>query len=245
MKIDKEILDIIDAGKSENNTYYLPNIKLERDIYLKINKVLETLGGKWNRKAKGHIFDSSIDDRIDNVILTGEVTDKKKELQFFETPEIIVQQLCELTNIELDSKILEPSAGRGAILKGVQKFSQNLYWAEIDEDNASHINFGERIGKDFLKVDPNGFKIDRVVMNPPFTRQQDIDHVTHALKFLERGILVSVMSPSIKFRTNKKITDFLNKINQYHHEIIDLPEKSFASSGTLVNTIILKVYKGL
>lgn len=245
MKIDKEILDIIDAGESEDNTYYLPNIKLERNMYLKVNKVLEILGGKWNRKAKGHVFDSPIDDRIDNVILSGEVTDKKKELQFFETPTEIVQQLCELAYIESNLHVLEPSAGQGAILKGIQNYSSKIFWAELDEDNASHIQFGERIGKDFLKVEPNGLKIDRVVMNPPFTVQQDIDHVTHALRFLENGILVSVMSPSIKFRTNKKTTDFLNNISQYQYEIIDLPEKSFASSGTSVNTIILKVRKGL
>ena len=41
-----------------------------------MNKVLEALGGKWNRKAGGHVFDHYPADEIDEVILTGEYTDK-------------------------------------------------------------------------------------------------------------------------------------------------------------------------
>lgn len=245
MIIEKNVLDIIDLGDTKNNVYYLPQMQLERSMYLKVNKVLELLGGKWNRKQKGHIFESSIDDRIDDIILTGEIIDKKKELQFFETPEKVALQICELAKIKSGSNILEPSAGRGAILKVARRYSHNLYWAELDEENAAHIQIGLRIGKNFLQIEPNELKIDYVIMNPPFSKQQDIDHVTHALKFLENGVLVSVMSPSIKFRTNKKTTDFLNYISKYETEIIDLPKKTFASSGTMVNTIILKVNKGL
>lgn len=246
MKIDKDVLEIIDAGITEGNVYYLPKMQLDRSMYTKVNKVLEILGGKWNRKQKGHIFETSIDDRIDDIILTGEIIDKKKELQFFETPENIALQICELANIKPDSTVLEPSAGRGAILKAAGRYSPQLYWAELDEENASHIRIGIRIGKNFLEIEPDEIKFDRIIMNPPFSRQQDIDHVTHALKFLkDDGILISVMSASIKFRTNKKTKDFLECINEYETEIIDLPAKSFASSGTMVNTIILKVDKGL
>jgi len=247
MKIDKDVLEIIDAGITEGNVYYLPKMQLDRSMYTKVNKVLEILGGKWNRKQKGHIFETSIDDRIDDIILTGEIIDKKKELQFFETPENIALQICELANIKPDSTVLEPSAGRGAILKVAEEYySRHLFWSELDDYNASHIYIGKKIGKNFLEIEPDEIKFDRIIMNPPFSRQQDIDHVTHALKFLkDDGILVSVISASIKFRTNKKTKDFLGCINEYETEIIDLPAKSFASSGTMVNTIILKVDKGL
>jgi type I restriction-modification system DNA methylase subunit len=243
MKIEKEILDIIDSGTSDGNTYYLPPKQLDRNTYLKVNKVLEILGGKWDRKSKGHIFESPIDDRIENVVLMGEITDHKKELNFFETPCEIVKQICELAQIEQNLKVLEPSAGKGAIINEIQHYTNNILWSEIDDDLASHITIGQRIGKDFLEVNPSDFQVDRVVMNPPFSKQQDIDHVTHALEFIEHGILVSIMSPSIKFRTNKKTTTFLKKINEFEHTIIDLPEGSFKSSGTMVNTIILVVYK--
>lgn len=243
MKIDQDILDIIDNGCTENNIYFLPKVQLDRKTYLKVNKVLEALGGKWNRKAKGHIFDKPIEDVIENVILTEEVVDKKKELQFFETPENIADSLCKMAKVVIAEKILEPEAGKGSIVRSINKNNPNaeIVWCEIDDENASHINIGKRIGKNFLELEPN-IKIDCVIMNPPFSKQQDIDHVTHALKFLkEGGILVSVMSPSIKFRTNKKTMEFKNLLCNYEYSIVDLPDRSFKKSGTTINTIVLTV----
>ena len=80
-------------------------------------------------------------------------------------------------------------------------------------------------------------------MNPSFSKQQDINHVENALQFLDSGILLSVMSPSIKFRSNKKTKQFIDLISKYDYEIIDLPVGSFKESGTMVNTIILKIIK--
>ena len=245
MKIDRKIFSIIEAGETREGMYYLPSEKLDRKTYLKVNKVLELLGGKWNRKEGAHVFETEVGDRIENLILTGEVVDKKKELQFFETPQPVAQQLCELADLNENSRVLEPSAGQGAIIREISRYTKTIYWAELDEENASKINIGKRIGSDFMNVDPGPEPryINRIVMNPPFSRQQDIDHVTRALEFIDSGILVSVMSPSVIFRTNKKTVEFREMLEDYHHEIIDLPEESFKSSGTNVNTIILGVCK--
>lgn len=260
MRIDQDILNIIDSGHSEDNIYFLPNVQLDRKDYMKVNKVLTALGGKWNRKSKGHIFDMSIDDKIDNVILTGEVVDKKKELQFFETPEKIAEMLCDLADVENANTVLEPSAGKGSILKVINRLNPdaNIFWFELDEENAEFtkslniaiskiMGFSMQLGYDFMvdfTLDDDQL-FDCVIMNPPFSKQQDIDHVTHALEFLkDGGTLVSVMSPSIKFRTNKKTKEFLDLIGKYDYDIIDLPEGSFKESGTMINTIILKITKG-
>ena len=40
---------------------------------LKVNDVLENIGGKWDRKAKGHVFDEDPTDRLETVFLTGEI----------------------------------------------------------------------------------------------------------------------------------------------------------------------------
>lgn len=65
MIIEKEILDILEEGRSEDNLFFLPDYQLDRKTYLKVNKVLECLNGKWNRKLKAHIFDSNISDSIE------------------------------------------------------------------------------------------------------------------------------------------------------------------------------------
>jgi len=249
MKIAKDILDIIDAGSCEGGLFRLPNITLDRKIYLEVNKVLEFLGGKWDRKLKAHVFEEDIGDAIESVLLTGEVRDLKKEFQFFETPEDLAQELVDMAEVSPEMLCLEPSCGSGRILK--------ILINHVGEENALgiDINFGyikglRSIGycvmeADFMSVVPN-MVYDRIVMNPPFTRQQDIDHVSHALKFLKPGgILASVMSAAIKFRTNTKTVSFIEELGTLcsSYSIKDLPEKSFSSSGTNVSTIVLKVVK--
>jgi len=255
--IDKDILEIIDSGRSEGNKYYLPSIQLERSMYTKVNKVLEALEGKWSKKEKAHIFPSNIEDIIDNVLLTGEVIDKKKEFQFFETPPELARELVEYAEVDEDMLCLEPSAGSGNIANALAKITskENIICIELQKNLADNLcKLGYKTAyDDFLKIispDNSGItttaiKYDRIVMNPPFTKQQDIEHVIHALKFLKNdGILVSVMTPAINYRTNKKTLQFLELLSHYDYEILELPEDSFKSSGTSVNTIAIKIKKG-
>lgn len=242
MKINQEILEIIEQGRTEGNLYFLPDYQLDRKTYQSVNKVLECLGGKWNRKLKAHLFESDISDAIDNVLLTGEAVDKKKEFQFFETPPEVVDQLIALAEIQPYHSCLEPSAGRGSIAHALCKHSVNVTCVELDPENAKHlVVINTHIGN-FLEYDTAG-KWDRIVMNPPFTQQQDIQHVEKALPLLAPGgILVSVMSAGVKFRTNKRATQFKEKLSTFKaYEFIDLPEGAFKVSGTNVNTVILKV----
>ena len=87
---------------------------------------------------------------------------------------------------------------------------------------------------DFLELKPElAYEFERVVMNPPFTRQQDIDHIYHAFKFLGKaGVLVSLLSPSPFFRTNKKSVEFRAWLEKHKAEIVDVPAGAFKESGT-------------
>lgn len=247
MNIDQSILQIIEKGNVEENLYFLPKIQLDRKTYLSVNKVLECLGGKWNRKARAHVFESDISDAIDDVLLTGEAIDKKKEFQFFETPQNIVNKLIKLAEIYPGHKCLEPSAGSGNIAEAlrigagngmVTCVELNSACAQVLTDKFFHVHEG-----DFLQT-AIGNDYDRVVMNPPFTRQQDIDHVLKAMTCLKGdGILVSVMSAGVMFRENKKTVSFWDKVHEHNFETVSLPSGSFKISGTMVNAIILKILR--
>jgi len=236
MKIDNDVSNVLGNSVIEGNNLYLPDEQFERNLYLKINKVLESIGGKWNRKTKSHIFSESPENSIENIILTGEYTDPKKEYQFFETPENIAKLLIKMAGIKEDETILEPSAGRGAIAKYIFKCD----CIEINKDNISYLikNHFNLVGIDFLEF--NGKYYDVIIANPPFSNQQDITHVEHMLELARRKV-VTVMSNSILFRTNKKTIAFREKIKRLNGKIIELPEKSFAESGTNVNACILDV----
>jgi len=244
MKIEQHILDIIEEGKTDGNLFFLPNRQLDRKVYQDVNKVLGCLGGKWNRKFKAHVFESDISGAIDDVLLTGEVISKKQEFQFFETPEPIVNQLIELAEIEVGHKCLEPSAGHGNIAEALREIvGDNVTCVEMMPENvAVLVSKGFQVHEgDFLQY-LSGVGYDRIIMNPPFTRQQDIAHVEKALMHLKDGsILVSVMSVGVTFRHDKKTTDFWYKLSGYDYEIIELPIGAFKVSGTMVNAIILKV----
>jgi type I restriction-modification system DNA methylase subunit len=96
-------------------------------------------------------------------------------------------------------------------------------------------------GDDFLEFEGS---YDRIVANPPFTRQQDVDHVLHMYEILAKGgILVSVMSPSWQFRENKKSKGFRDFLEKNEAEVIELPEGTFKESGTMIRTCIVKIRK--
>ncbi len=77
-------------------------------------------------------------------------------------------------------------------------------------------------------------------MNPPFSRQADIVHVTHAAKFLKPGgRLVTIMSAGVKFRDNTKTKTFRDLITRLDGQIIDNPDRAFKSFECVVNTVIV------
>ena len=216
MKIKDDVLNVLRSSTvdEDTNTLFLPPSQLDRKLYVDVNKCLESIGGKWNKKVKGHVFDHSPSEDLDEMITTSEWTDKKKEYQFFATPKEIVIRMIELAQIKKGELLLEPSAGDGAILDFFPK--NNPYVAiELMDDNCKKLrDKGYSVSKgDFLNWTPEN-KADKVVMNPPFTKQQDVQHISHAWKCLVKGgMLVSIVSESPFFRENSLSRDFRDWID--------------------------------
>lgn len=251
MRIKDETLKILFECSIEGNTVFLPQIQLDRKTYLDVNKHLEHIGGTWNRKAKGHVFDSDPADRFENMLLTGETTDFKKKFQFFETPLELARKMVKMAEIENGDLILEPSSGLGAIAKEIDIKNMCVY---NNKDNLlcndSNPLFIKRLIKDYgFRAICGDFLLmtqtyNKIIQNPPFTKQQDIDHVLHAYSLLEEGgIIVSVVSESPFFRENKKSVDFREFLDDVNAEITVNPEGTFKASGTMVRTRIVKIVK--
>ena len=234
----------IPLGKPEAGIYG-KNGMLERDLYDEVNAALAAIGGKWNRKARGHVFEDDPTDALDEMQLTGQfkrTKSAKQLLGFFETPVAIAKQLVELAEIKCAHHVLEPSAGRGRIANAIIKLTSNLTLIELDPKNRQHLKdagYGVHIEPDFLKYDDvDGF--DRIVMNPPFAKQADHDHVLHAYSLLKPGgRLVSVMAAGVQYRTTKKSV----RVRELIDEVITLPPGTFRESGTDVQTVIVIINK--
>ena len=92
MKLTPEQIRILSEWKIEWNKFFL-QWQLDRKQYISINEVLETIGLKWNRKEKAHIFDGEmIEDAIAEIIESGEcetIKDTINRFQFFPTPDTL------------------------------------------------------------------------------------------------------------------------------------------------------------
>jgi methylase of polypeptide subunit release factors len=208
------------------------------------------IGGKWKGgKVQGFVFDGDPTELLAE-IAGGEKRNLKKEYQFFETPEALARQLVELAGINFFGlgNILEPSAGRGAIVKEIQKLRplSLVHGYEIQDINRKFLKaipdfvlFNE---PDFLKSAPKG-KYDRIIANPPFSKNQDIDHIRHMYGHLSGdGILVSVASNHWRECNNKKETEFREWLSEKEAEIIEIPAGTFRESGTMISACIIRIF---
>ncbi len=251
-KLDQDVQDIFSKCTIQGNVVLLPEGQLERVIYVKVDKALKALGGKWNRKLKGHVFSQGEDLHalLGQAIKSGEVIDKKQLFQFYETPRSLAERVVELAEIEEGMLVLEPSAGGGVIVNAVLANTEARDILAIELNNFCCDNMrnlfqyeGSRvtiIQNDFLETNPKPI-FDRVVMNPPFTKGQCVKHILHALKCLKSGgRLVSIASPGIMFREQKlykEVRAWIKRAGFYEEN----PKNSFKQSGTAVNTITIVV----
>lgn len=254
MKISEDIIKILAACKTDSNTLYLPGEQLDRKTYEAVNKCLTAIGGKWNRKAKGHVFDCDPADALDEMLLTGEIVDSKKVYQFFPTPHDVAEQMCDMAELTSTSNVLEPSCGKGDLMDVIHEHGvENLIGVELNRDMDMYLKdkpYTTMTGVDFLAFagDVRDGKIrnpwTHVIMNPPFSKQQDVKHILTAWDVLRPGgVLVSVCSPSPFFRTDKKSVGFRTWLEETNAEIVDVPEGAFKSSGTMIRTKIIKAIK--
>jgi len=182
---------------------------------------------------------------VDQIILSGEVEVPKDEFNFFPSPPAVVARLMELADVQHGMRVLEPSAGKGAIAYACADAGATVDCYELMEANFVALAGDMRLGSvrhmDFLAQAPEA-SYERVVMNPPFAKQADIRHVLHALRFLKPdGLLVSVMAGSVAFRNNKLTQDFRDLIRERGGEIEALPEGAFKASGTMVRSVIVTI----
>lgn len=250
-QIENDVLTVLSTLTIDGNNVIIAG-QLNRKLYLAVNKVLDRIGGKWNRKAKAHVFDEDPTDRLNNVIECG-VLDPKVKTGYFPTPSPTVDKMIELGNIGPLDTILEPSAGQGnitdRICKIIGRCADDICVCEILPENIGILRSkGYEVNRDdFIPFadDLNGcgIKFHRILMNPPFERQADIDHVTTAYNLLApNGILVAIMSVGVTFRENRKTVEFREKILEPHCTHLEhLPNGTFKESGTMVNTILLRL----
>lgn len=247
MRLSNEAIDVLARAAVDGQVVYLPEGQLERPLYVEVNKALEAIGGKWNRKAKGHTFTTDPETALEQIVRTGEAHAVKGEFGFFPTPEPLARRVVNIADVQPHHAVLEPSAGTGNLLRAVQE-------AGVRHDTVQAIEIQDQLARDlrlagwqcdtgdFLQVPPYAM-FDRVVMNPPFDRRMvDIDHVRHAHKYLRKGgRLVSIMSNGVTFRQDRKAVEFREFVTSNNGRFHEVEDGAFKESGTMVRSVIVEM----
>ncbi len=165
---------------------------------------------------------------------------------FFETPDTLAQRMVDMAGIKPGDKVLEPSAGGGRIATKLAEAAgaENLDAVEVNSTLQDLLKAQgiEPKARDFMDYDGDGY--NAIVMNPPFEKRQDADHVQRAYdKLAPGGRLVSIMGEGVFFGSDRRATEFRNWLEEVGGEVEKLPEGTFKESGTGVNSRLVQITK--
>jgi hypothetical protein len=270
LKFDNDVLEIVRAMEwNETGTLGIitGGMMTDRKLYERVNKALEAMGGKWNRKARGHVFGYDPRPQVEGLLTNGALTVERDG--FFETPPAVVKQMLKLAPLPKYSVIiLEPSAGMGAILQTLitSEYAERYSFVAIEKNKqrADYLKETyqypmpnvEVFHMDFMNYElpkhsdgEQMYQFQRIYMNPPFEEMQDVDHVRHAYEVLQPdrtgdlSTLVSVMSESPFFRTDRKAAAFREWLDEVGGYSVELPDGAFKESGTGVKARLVVIRK--
>jgi len=253
IKIAPDILAILKGCTVSNSSkgwqIALPPGQLPPKTYNAVDAVLKLLGGKWNKSIVAHSFPDDPTDDLQAAIDEAFVADIKVRRQAFYTPDDLAAEIVLLFGHVEGCNVLEPSAGDGAIAKAAARYGANsITTVELHFEAHKAIEplikgYCHKFGVhpppmwhhcgDFLTMGAQLGKFERVLMNPPFTRGQDVAHIQHAYTFLKPGGFLLAITPD---KEHPKLD------NLKPQTVRRFPAGAFKESGTMVATRLIKIH---
>lgn len=251
--ISADALEVLKRGACAQDgarwLFFLPAGKLERKLYEACNKALEAAGGKWNKKLQAHLYDHDPRAELGLILETGKADNRQQRLQFFPTPPAIAARMAELAGLIPPADgftVLEPSAGSGALLRELQGLRLGALVA-IEKDPGMAGSLADQFPQaavecaDFLEWDADGQRFDRILMNPPFERGDDIRHIYRALRLLKPGGVCAALccaGPKQRLELYKYPGEAAPACPMVERWEI-LPPGSFKESGTSIDVALV------
>ncbi len=243
-----QLQESLSKCKVDGNVLHLPPISEGMlTNYNEVRTALLNAGAKYKRNT--FVFPNDAKPYIDR-LLGGDKVNIKKEFQFFGTPASLADELVRRADIKTTHKVLEPSAGQGSIVDAIVRVVPTLgvdccELMDINQNVLSKHSNVHFICDDFLKI-PEQYKgyYDRIVANPPFNKNQDIDHINKMFECLKSGgRLVSIASKSWKIGGQKKQVAFREWLDKFGADVEEIENGAFKESGTSVGGFIITIDK--
>jgi len=116
-EIDPAVIAVLTSAAVESNMVRLTG-QIDRKLYVDTNKVLENLGGKWNRSKKAHVFPEDPTVLLQEVRESGQTAFASKN-GFFPTPPELADRIVAMADLKPEHIVLEPSAGTGDLAAAI------------------------------------------------------------------------------------------------------------------------------
>ncbi len=230
--------------------------QLARDLYEEVNVVLTRCGGKWHTGKKLHLFPNYDPEPLIKACVESGEEPPKNPTALFPTPHDLCAKMAGWVDdwcFPDDMKILEPSAGLGAIAKALRTrseengYSWDIHCLEI-LPLCRQVLAGEGfnlVGTNFLDFNP-GPVYDAVVMNPPFSSDglgDYIDHINHAWSLVKpHGKLMAIAPPSFLHNSGKRVEAFHEMVCS-NGDVEELGAGLFKEAGTMISVVLIEMTK--
>lgn len=242
--------ECIEQCTFENGIIKLPDVELDRKVFLDVKKTLTSIGAKWKSgKTWGFVLGedkAELFERIKN----NHDYNYRQSTQFFETPTAV----CDLIRDEILAihscaelqylSILEPSAGCGALFNVIRQINPvvQIQYCELDSHNQKVLKNVGSGNIDFLRPDfmrlSSKWEFDLIVANPPFTRGSAQKHLLKMIAHLKprHGVVICVMPKNWREGQWAEKFEFLE---YFDCREVECPEKAF--EHTNISTVIVVI----
>lgn len=174
----------------------------------------------------------------------------KEGVDYFATPEPLGMKMVQWLNAKPNDKLLEPSAGHGAIARWFPGDTTN-HFIEQSHELASElaINTNGTVHNQRFESYYIGNKFTGIVMNPPFGvgGKTAMEHVAKACRHLEwwGGEVLAIVPAGTSM--DKRLEKFLNDEENHKYRLtgeVLLPSCTFERAGTSVSCKIIRIQDG-
>lgn len=175
--------------------------------------------------------------------------DQREGMDYFATPEPVGLKMVEWAGIKPGDKVLEPSAGHGAIARFFPERTEvTMVEPSLNlSQRAALANGGARIVNQRFEDFNRTNKYDAIVMNPPYGMggKTAYEHLEKATQHLREGGRIVALLPRGGL-ADRRLVDFMPLAEESGIHVvadISMPSSTFERAGTKVNTRVLVLEK--
>lgn len=166
------------------------------------------------------------------------IVGQKVGIDFFPTPVAVAHRMTQMARISKGMRVLEPSAGNGNLADAAAAAGGEVDVIEISSQLRDILTLK---GYTAVAHDFNTFTPDEpykaILMNPPFSKRQDAEHIMRAYGMLASGgTLVAIAGEGVFVGPDKKAEQFRAWLDSHNADIEKLEGGTFQDNALLAQT---------